>query len=537
MMDIPVVMILQYAAIAILFFEFIFVSMQKPSELQKHAIVLTLSAIFMFVGYCIELTAASVEVALIGTGVSYIGKPYIMLSSFLFICSFYHKKISDKVVGLLAVLCSFFSVLVFSNERHHLYYATVGFQADAPFSPLILSRGPLYYSYVIFAVAYFIACLTVIFTRSKFLRDRQSRRLNTYIALMIISGIGGYVVFLSGLSGSYDATMAGVFISVICLFLLFVRCRIFDAVVLGKDKALEDSTTGLVIFDNTGQLSYQNSVVSEYLEKGISLEFLRNLEDHDYKHVSNGRAYKITAKPLLSNGIYVGKSVEISDITEFHDYQSRLEHDVKERSEELTHIQREIIGSVANIVEARSAETGEHIKRTSGYTEMIAREMQRRGLHPDIITDEYIELLASAAPLHDMGKISVPDSILLKPGKLTPEEFKIMTAHVDSGAMVIENTMRGVESDEYVHMAKEIALYHHERWDGTGYIKGLKGEEIPLAARIVALADCFDALSSERCYKKAYSVQEALEIIRSESGTHFDPDVADAFEAVIRQRL
>ncbi len=246
-MDIPVVMILQYAAIAILFFEFIFVSMQKPSELQKHAIVLTLSAIFMFVGYCIELTAASVEVALIGTGVSYIGKPYIMLSSFLFICSFYHKKISDKVVALLAVLCSFFSVLVFSNERHHLYYATVGFQGDAPFSPLILSRGPLYYSYVIFAVAYFIACLTVIFTRSKFLRDKQSRRLNTYIALMIISGIGGYVVFLSGLSGSYDATMAGVFISVICLFLLFVRCRIFDAVVLGKDKALEDSTTGLVI--------------------------------------------------------------------------------------------------------------------------------------------------------------------------------------------------------------------------------------------------------------------------------------------------
>lgn len=532
-----IVMILQYVAIAILFFEFIFVSMQKPSELQKHAIILTLSTIIMFVGYCIELKATSIEIALAGTGVSYIGKPHVMLSSFLFICSFYRKKISNKVIGFLALLCSSFSVLVFSNESHHLYYSSVGFNANAPFSPLILSRGPLYYAYVIFAIAYFIACLYVIFTRSKFLKDKQSRKLNTYIVLMIISGIGGYVVFLLGITGSYDATMAGVFISVICLFLLFVRCRIFDAISVGKDQALEDSTIGLVIFDYTGQLSYQNSIVSKYLGDGISLDFLRDLEDTYYKHISDGKALMITTKPLMSNGVYVGKSVEISDITEFHDYQSRLEHDVNERTEELTHIQREIIASVANIVEARSAETGEHIKRTSDFTEMIAREMQRRGLHPDIITDDYIEMLVSAAPLHDLGKISVPDSILLKPGKLTPEEFKVMTAHVDSGATVIENTMRGVESDEYVRMAKEIAQFHHERWDENGYTKGLKGEDIPLSARIVALADCFDALSSERCYKRAYSYKESLEIIKSERGTHFDPEVVDAFEAAIKDLI
>ena len=530
-----VVLLLQNIAIAILFFEFVFVSMQKPSEMQKHSAVLTLSALLMFVGYNIELTAGSIEVALTGTAVSYIGKPFVMLSSFLFICSFYHRNISRKAIILLALLCSSFSVLVFTNNHHHLYYATTGFNPEALYSPLIITRGPLYYSYVALAVAYFVACLYVVFTGSRHLQGRQSRRLNIYIVLMVLSGILGYVIFLSGVTGSYDSTMGGVFISVICLFVLFVRCRIFDAVVIGKDKALEDSTTGLVIFDHTGQVSYRNSVVSEYLEEGIHLETLRDMKESSCKHIWEDRAFIITAKPLTANGIYVGKSVEISDITDLHNYQSRLEHDVKERTEKIAHIQREIIGSMANIVEARSVETGEHIKRTSAYTEMIARAMQKRNLHSDIINDEYIELLVSAAPLHDIGKISVPDHILLKPGRLTEEEFRIMTTHVDSGAAIIENSMRGVESDEYVHIAKEIAQYHHERWDGTGYGAGLRGEEIPLSARIVALADCFDALSSERCYKKAYSYSEALQIIQSETGTHFDPDVVEAFEEAYRQ--
>ena len=530
MADKSLVLILQNMAIAILFFEFIFVSMQKPSEMQKHSAVLTLSAILMFIGYNIELTAGTIDVAITGTAVSYIGKPFVMLSSFLFICSFYNRKIPNKVIILLALLCSSFSILVFTNNYHHLYYASVGFNPDALYSSLTITRGPLYYSYVSLAVAYFVACLYVVFTGSRRLQSSQSRRLNVYIVLMVVSGILGYVIYLSGATGSYDSTMAGVFISVIWLFVMFVRCRIFDAVVIGKDRALEDSTTGLVIFDHTGQVSYRNSIVSKYLEEGISLEFLRDLDESNYKHIWEGKAFIITAKPLISNGIYVGKSVEINDITDLHDYQSRLEHDVKERTEKIAHIQREIIGSVANIVEARSVETGEHIKRTSAYTEMIARAMQKRNLHTDVINDEYIELLVSAAPLHDIGKISVPDHILLKPGRLTEEEFRIMTTHVDSGAAIIENSMRGVESDEYVHIAKEIAQYHHERWDGTGYGAGLKGEEIPLSARITALADCFDALSSERCYKKAYSFSEALEIIRSEKGTHFDPEVEEAFE-------
>ena len=535
MADKSLVLILQNMAIAILFFEFVFVLVQKPSEMQKHSMVLTLAAIFMFVGYNIELRAASIDVALTGTAVAYIGKPFVMLSSFLFICSFYNRKISNKVIILLALLCTSFSILVFTNNFHHLYYATTGFDTDAKYSALVITRGPLYYTYVILAIGYFVACLYVVITGSRYLQGSQSKRLNIYIVLMVLSGILGYVVYLSGITGSYDSTMAGVFISVICLFIMFVRCRIFDAVVIGKDRALDDSTTGLVIFDYTGQVSYQNSIVSKYLEEGISLEFLRDMKESSYQHIWEDKAFIITSKSLMPNGVYVGKSVEINDITELHNYQSRLEHDVKERTEKIAHIQREVIGSVANIVEARSTETGEHIKRTSAYTEMIARAMQKKNLHTDILNDEYIELLVSAAPLHDIGKISVPDQILLKPGKLTEEEFSTMTTHVDSGTVIIENSMHGVESDEYVQIAKEIAQYHHEHWDGTGYGAGLSGEDIPLSARIVALADCLDALLSERCYKKAYSFSEALEIIQSEKGTHFDPDVVEAFEEVYRE--
>ncbi|MDO4166231.1 MAG: HD domain-containing protein [Eubacteriales bacterium] len=197
--------------------------------------------------------------------------------------------------------------------------------------------------------------------------------------------------------------------------------------------------------------------------------------------------------------------------------------------EHLMNMQDNIILGMANLIENRDGDTGEHIKRTSQYVEMLAKRAQAAGLYPEILTDTYIELLVKAAPMHDVGKISVPDRILQKPGRLTNEEFEQMKCHAPEGGRIIREVFTDVEDEEYIEIAAQVASYHHEKWDGSGYVAGLSGEEIPLSARIMALADVFDALVSKRCYKDAMSYDKAFQIIEESAGSHFDPQLAKIF--------
>lgn len=202
---------------------------------------------------------------------------------------------------------------------------------------------------------------------------------------------------------------------------------------------------------------------------------------------------------------------------------------IRENSERMISYQNSTIIGMANLIESRDGNTGEHVKRTSYYVELLAKEAKHRGLYSDILTDDYIELLVKATPLHDIGKIVVSDKILQKPGKLTPQEYEIIKLHAKEGGKVIQNVIGDIDENEYVAMASDVATYHHEKWDGSGYNEGLKGEDIPLCARIMALADVFDALVSKRVYKEAMPVDEAFKIIQESSGTHFDPKLAEVF--------
>ena len=192
-------------------------------------------------------------------------------------------------------------------------------------------------------------------------------------------------------------------------------------------------------------------------------------------------------------------------------------------------MQNHIISGLANLIENRDMNTGGHIARTSAYVKALAEAARNDGVYADVLTDHYIELLYTLAPMHDVGKILVPDSILLKPARLTAEEFEKMKTHTVHGERIVTEILNGITDEEYLSFAADIATGHHERWDGSGYPKGLKGEEIPLAARIMALADVFDALVSERVYKKPIPPEEAFKIIEEESGTHFDPKLVQVF--------
>ncbi len=203
----------------------------------------------------------------------------------------------------------------------------------------------------------------------------------------------------------------------------------------------------------------------------------------------------------------------------------------------LIDLQRNTIHGMANLIESRNGETGGHVKRTSQYVEMIVKKLRAESRYPDLLTDRYIEQLVKAAPMHDVGKIMIPDSILTKPGRLTPEEFEVMKKHSSEGARIVRDVLGKLEDEDYVRIASNVAFYHHEKWDGTGYPKKLLGDDIPLCARIMAVADVFDALVSERCYKKAMNPEEAFEIIKDSAGSHFDPEIAALFISMKEQIL
>ena len=186
---------------------------------------------------------------------------------------------------------------------------------------------------------------------------------------------------------------------------------------------------------------------------------------------------------------------------------------------------------LADMVESRDKCTGDHVRKTAAYTGIIMRELKRKGIYLDQLTDAFMQDVVNSAPLHDVGKIQVSDAILNKPGKLTDEEFEIMKTHTTAGAEVISRAIDMVAEGNsgYLKEAVNLAHYHHEKWNGQGYPCGLAGEDIPLSARIMAVADVFDALVSKRSYKDGFPFEKAMSIIQEGSGSHFDPKVVDAF--------
>lgn len=252
-------------------------------------------------------------------------------------------------------------------------------------------------------------------------------------------------------------------------------------------------------------------------------DFIKNIGDQD----------------SIDDSVQKLKSVDIhseNEIGELYTTVSKMEsemadqyRDIRQFSENVMKMQDGLIILMADMVENRDSDTGDHIQKTACYVRIILRGLKRNGYYIDELTPQYMEYVEKSAPLHDVGKIRIPDAVLNKPGKLTPEEFEIMKTHTTVGKEIIEKAISTVEGGSYLTEARNMAAYHHERWDGKGYPEGLKGEEIPLSAGVMAVADVFDALTSKRIYKPAFPLEEALKIIEEGRGTQFDPRCVDVF--------
>jgi putative two-component system response regulator len=208
---------------------------------------------------------------------------------------------------------------------------------------------------------------------------------------------------------------------------------------------------------------------------------------------------------------------------------------LRQRTEQLERLNTGIVSIVAELVENRDKLTGRHIERTAKYVKILINAMLERGVYSDEIGKYDIEAVSASSRLHDVGKITISDVILNKPAKLTPEEFELIKTHAKSGEQIIENMINQAGSSVFLEYAKLFAGYHHEFWDGSGYPYGLKGKDIPLSGRIMAIVDVYDALVSKRVYKPAFSHKEAIAIIEAEKGKHFDPEITDVFLEIQNQ--
>jgi len=202
---------------------------------------------------------------------------------------------------------------------------------------------------------------------------------------------------------------------------------------------------------------------------------------------------------------------------------------VEQKVREISEAQSATIFAMAKLAEFRDEDTGGHLERVREFCRLLAEDLRENSSYADHITEEFVDCIQHAAPLHDIGKVAIPDSILQKPGKLTPEEFDRMKSHTVIGADNLQLVYNNYPGNLFVGMGIEIALYHHERWDGSGYPDGLVGKNIPLPARIMALADVYDALRSDRCYRKGLTHDQTRSIILEGDGKHFDPEVVMAF--------
>jgi HD-GYP domain-containing protein (c-di-GMP phosphodiesterase class II) len=324
--------------------------------------------------------------------------------------------------------------------------------------------------------------------------------------------------------------------------------------IAGAHEKLDDY--GYITFDLNKKLMNDNYVARKYFPELYEVEIdenakkdesvfyreivewmdlKKNEESKEKKVVIKDRIIKCTVRRIYQGykKKVIGYSIELVDITKeenyirlLNDYGANLAKEVEKKTEHIRNMQNSIITGMATMVESRDNSTGGHIMRTSECVRVFAGALKWK--MPEL-TVHFLKDVVKAAPMHDLGKIAVDDRILRKPGSFTDEEYEIMKSHSAEGARIVGEVLAEVQDEQFKQIAINVAHYHHEKWDGSGYPEGKKGNEIPVEARIMAFADVFDTLVSKRYYKEAYSYEKAFSIIEESLGTHFDPELGKVF--------
>ena len=492
--------------------------------------------------------STTIDEAMVALKLSYIGGCYVLLVAVFLVFNICGIEIKPWMRGASILLSSIVYLSTLSIGYFDIFYKGVPTLSFAYGASYITDKeyAFMHTIFYVLVVIYYLAIVAAIVY--SFFKKKQVPRV--ILILVSISVTIAMVGFFGGrmVNNKFELLPLTYTIGLVLYVVIAARLRLYDASDSVTDSLVEKGDTGFVSFDSKmrylGSNETAKSIIPEinnYIvdrdvnnfdvakEHIIPLveRFKKNPDDNKELLEIDDKTYALTMNKLVVGRNSQGYQLLISDDTVnqqyiklIKNYNAQLEEEVKKKTESVLAIQNKLVVGMATMIESRDNSTGGHIKRTSECVRFLVDAMKEDN-YPGL-TDSFCFNIIRAAPMHDLGKIAVDDAILRKPGRFTPEEFAVMKTHAPEGAKIVKQILEGTDNVEFMNIAVNVAHYHHERWDGSGYPEGLQGEEIPFEARIMAIADVYDALVSKRVYKESMSFEEANKIIMEGMGKHFD---------------
>ncbi len=531
---------------------------EKTSHnLNKNFLLLYITTLFSNFGCSILIFSETLQVALIGNLISYLGSIFTIYFMLIVISGMCNKKIPSYARGILFVYALFNSFMIGTVQFNTLFYKEIDIIKYHGITIMKNTKGIGFIIYILYLVIINISAISIIIY-TIIQRHKVSRRVLYSLLGIILFGTSAYVIPIS--FGSNLNIMPFVYILLQTYFLHFsIKASTYDLAGNLMNVYKQRGGYGYITFDNKKHLLGYDSFAENLFPnlKKISIDsyipkkytkLIENLHYNDKNwdwlencnkdfQISSNNKFAICTIHLMTSGKKtIGFLFELRDNTEQQNYikginsfNKELAKMVTEKTLQVTSMEDSIIRGMATMVESRDNSTGGHILRTSDSIKIFAEELLKHKNEVSGLSQEFCTLLVKAAPMHDLGKIAVDDSILRKPSKFSPDEYEKMKEHAAKGAVIVQEVLKDTTDSDFRRIAVNVAHYHHEKWNGEGYPEHLRGTDIPLEARIMALADVFDALVSKRCYKDAFSFDQAFEIIRQDLGKHFDPIVGEIF--------
>ena len=524
--------------------------------INKNFLLLFITTIISNFGYSMTIYSASLEAAMCGDLISYVGSIFTIFFMLIVVVDMCNTKFYLPLRVILFLYAVAMTILVATTRNTNLFFKEPHIITQRGLTIVKHDPGPALIFYILYLAAINLGAMIVVI-RAILTKKKVSKRTLWILLCMLITGTLFYVIPLSLHSTINFMPFTYVFMET---FFIYVssRANLYDLqynlmnvyktrggygyIAFDRKKHLLGfDDFALKLFPDLDKISIDSSIPASCKDIIEKLHYKKADWDwdqncnKDFKITTGDTSAIATIHTVTSGKKHVVYLIELRDDTEqqnyikgINTYNKELARLVGEKTRQVTDMQDSIIKGMAIMVESRDNSTGGHILRTSDCIQIFSNELLKHGKIPQV-NPEFCKNLVKAAPMHDLGKIAVDDSILRKPGKFTSDEYDNMKKHATEGAVIVKKILDQTNDKEFESIAVNVAHYHHEKWNGEGYPEHLKGEEIPLEARIMALADVFDALVSKRCYKEAKSFDEAFEIIRNDLGKHFDPVIGQLF--------
>lgn len=532
--------ILQYVSIFVAFAGIAYLYPKKSSRQKELLICILVCVAINEIGYLFELQSTTMEAAIVSIKVAYIGKLIAELGIFVYVLLYAEIEIHKWLIVLLGSVHAFVLGLVWTCEKNTLYYSSIDYTQEGLYPHVVLGHGIAYNLFTILTFAYMAIILIICVIRFVQRRDYMERMRMVCLSTPPVTFVIGLVLFRIGVTQGYDTTALSYLVCAIVFIYTSIKFDLVNEKEIVEELLLSEFSEAVIFLDEKGKIAYTNR---QFATLYPNFKKDASIKEMIVKHSEEGsllsyqdKYYQVISKEITTDTINIGCMYMLHDATEAYKrmelvnhYNRNLQYDVAIKTKSIQEMQNKLVLGMANMVENRDINTGGHIKRTSQVVKILIQEMQKDDSLQ--IDDTFCENMIKAAPMHDLGKIAVDDAILRKPGKFTDEEYDVMKTHAAKGAEIVKELLETMDDREFARIAENVAHYHHERVDGTGYPNHLSGEQIPFEARIMAIADVYDALVSKRCYKDSMPFDKAFAIIEEGMGTQFDKQLEPYFVA------